>query len=76
MIDDGTQRYKCDTCSCTFRKLGSLYAHMSKVHAEEDVVEEEGDGVKGLSWNADGPGRSKKIENVRFITIIICYIRG
>ena len=63
-IGDGTQRYKCDTCSCTFRKLGSLNAHMSKVHAEEDVGEEEGDGVNDVSWSGDGPGRSEELENV------------
>ena len=58
-IGDGTQRYKCDTCSCTFRKLGSLNAHMSKVHAEEEDAEE--DGVNGLSWGAnDVLGRGER----------------
>ena len=29
--------YKCEECSCMFRRLGSLNAHISRAHADQGV---------------------------------------
>ena len=36
-------KYKCAHCTCSFRKLGSLNAHISRFHPDEveDVLEKE-----------------------------------
>jgi hypothetical protein len=31
------ERYRCEECSCTFKKLGSLNAHISRAHSESSV---------------------------------------
>lgn len=29
---DDSRKFRCEECSCSFRKLGSLNAHISRVH--------------------------------------------
>ena len=36
--DSDAPVYQCEECSCQFKKLGSLNAHISRMHTESQVI--------------------------------------
>lgn len=37
-IPEGEPIYKCNYCSCVFKKVGSLNSHMKRMHTDIDEV--------------------------------------